>query len=257
MLLFVISSGLVIAYILYQAKNVVVDEGVEVVATTTAAVSTTTEPVIVNTDFLYPEIMQTSNFNKLDRAGIVTEMIKIKQLLRDKSVKANNNIGINTGVDVVTFFEKIRYSGDEALLRSLSNVYAFGIYTNEKNEFEEYLLIKVDNFDLTFKSILDWEKYMPVDLKNIFVGNNEIITIATTTVATTTSTTTVKTYTKKETVGFIDRTLKNYDIREYVNNTNNINLIYGFLNNRFLLITSGESSFIDIKNRLLKENIIR
>ena len=64
-------------------------------------------------------------------------------------------------------------------------------------------------------------------------------------------------YYKKNTEVFIDRILKNQDIREYINNENNTTIVYGFINNKYLIITSGESSFIDIRDRLLKQNIIR
>jgi hypothetical protein len=129
----------------------------------------------------------------------------------------------------------------------------------ENSLFETYILIEIENFDLAFKSILEWEKYMQLDLKDIFLGNNVTIDTAKPTVTSTTSssTETVVKYNKKDTDVFTDRILKNQDIREYVNNESNTTLIYGFINNKYLVITSGESSFIDIRDRLLKQNIVR
>lgn len=262
-ILFVLISVSVILYILYQAQNV---EEIKkkkeenVLASTSTSktndlVADANKPIINNSDILNPEIIQSADFTKLNRGEIVTEINKIKQILLDKKISANNTVGINTNLDIKQFFEKIKYSGDESLLRSFNNTYAFGLYSTEKNQFENYLLIKIDNFDLAFQSILGWEKYIPIDLKDIFIGNNEIL--KPTLDNATTSITIEKKYYKNDTKIFIDRLLKNYDIREYVNNTNNADIIYGFINNKFLLITSGESSFLDIKNRLLKENIQR
>jgi hypothetical protein len=256
-----ISSISVILYILYKAENFKNVEKTEDTATTT--ISTLPEnniisdqPVVRYNDVLRPEIIQSSDFTKLDRNEIVLEINKIKNVLLEKNIGSNNNVGISSNLDMRQFFEKIRYSGDDSLLRSFSDTYAFGLYINEKKQFENYLLIEVGDFDLAFRSILNWEKFIPVDLKDIFIGNNEIV-INSTSTNISSSSVVEKKYYKKDTNIFVDRVFKNHDIREYVNNSNNITIIYGFINNKFLLITSGESSFLDIKNRLLKENIAR
>jgi hypothetical protein len=262
-IIFILASISVILYILNQVKNVPVDE-VEIVATTTS----TTIPVIKNKNFLNPEIIQASDFSKLNRNEIVSEINKIKKELSDKKIVANNNVEITTNITVEQFFEKIRYSGDDSLIRSFDDIYSFGIYSKGDGRFENYLLIKINSFDLAFKSILDWEKYIITDLKDIFIGNNEIFDAKTVGISTSTSvsvststqisTSTIdKKYYVKDTNVFIDRILKNHDIREYVKNSENTHIIYGFINNKFLLITSGETSFINIKDRLLKENILR
>ncbi len=234
------------------------------------------QPVLKYNNVLNPEILKSSDFSKLEREGVISELNNIKQLLLDTNITPNNNVGIDSNLKVRQLFEKIKYSGNEALLRSFGENYAFGLYSREGGQFENYLLIEISNFDLAFKSILDWESFMPIDLKEIFIGNNEILNKVTTTPAVpTTSSTTITTattsitnsssspmiitkkYYKNNTKVFMDRILKNYDIREYVDNESNINIVYGFINNKFLLITSGDQSFLDIKNRLLKENISR
>ena len=247
-IILVAASGTIL-YILNQAKNVGVEPEDGTMPVTATTTPTNDTPVIKSSDVLNPEILQSSDFSKLNRFEIIGELTKIKNLLIEKKVTAGNNIAVGTNLTITQFFEKIRYSGDEAFLRSLDTIYAFGFYSIPNNKFETYLLIKINNFDLAFKSILDWEKYMIVDLKDIFIGNNESNAI--------TSTTTEKKYSKKNTNVFVDKVLKNYDVREYINNENNEDIIYGFINNKYLLITSGESSFIDIKDRLLKENIPR
>lgn len=247
-----LGGGGTIAYILYKAKNIQVEQNV-IPAEATTTKNIVNKPLIKNSDILNPEIIQSADFSSLNRFEIVAEINKIKDLLVTKKIAPGNNISINTNLNVVQFFEKIRYSGSESFLRSLNNEYSFGLYSTKDDKFETYLLIKVNNFDLAFKSILDWEKFIAIDLKDIFVGDNEVITME----QTSTTTSLEKKYSKKNTVGFVDKILKNYDIREYIRNEDNTDIIYGFINNKYLLITSGESSFIDIKDRLLKENIPR
>jgi hypothetical protein len=87
---------------------------------------------------------------------------------------------------------------------------------------------------------------MFVDLQNIFTYTAE-----------TETSTSSQTLTKEVTASkvFTDEVVKNIDTRWYVNN--NTKILYGFINKEYLLITSGEESFIDIVNKLTKNNILR
>lgn len=238
-----IISTAVFFFVLYEPGFKEEDVTVEETATTTV-----NKPIVKNNNLLNPEILKTADFSSLNRDGIILEVENIKKTLIDNKINPNNNIAINTNLNIINLFEKIRFSGENNLIRSFNDTYVFGLYSLPNNKFENYLLIKVDNFDLAFKSMLGWEKYIVVDLKDIFKGNNEKDKVGSSTNVT---------YHKQDTNGFVDKVLKNYDIRELVKNSDNTSIIYGFINNQYLLITSGESSFIDIKDRLLKENIIR
>ncbi len=210
------------------------------------AVSTTTtenKPSIRNQNILNSEIIQSVDLSKSNRVDIIDNLNKIKDILNSNNINPGNNISINTNILLDDFFAKIRYSGEESLIRAVDvNNYVIGLYSIKDKKFENYILIKIDNFDLAFKSMLTWEKYMPIDLKDIFIAN---------------ITGSESTTTTPDTGVFLDKTLKNYDIRKYTKNSDNLSIIYGFINNKYILITSGESSFIDIKDRLLKENITR
>ncbi len=294
--IFLISLVSIALYMLYESKNLWFNDSESGLVNSSEDSSLSgQQPVLKYNNVLNPEILKSGDFSKLEKEGVISEINKIKQLLLDNNIAPNNNIGIDSNLKIRQLFEKIKYSGDEALLRSFGENYAFGLYSREGGQFENYLLLEIGNFDLAFKSILDWERFMSTDLKEIFIGNNEIlnkattVSVATTTVATSSSTATstatttvavkktltkstattsitnsssspviiTKKYYKNNTKVFVDRILKNYDIREYVDNESNVNIVYGFINNKFLLITSGDQSFLDIKNRLLKENISR
>lgn len=232
--------GLIIAsYFIYNTYTKTSNEN----TATTDIVATTTvnKPIIKDQNILNTEIIQNIDFSKLNRDGIVDSLNEAKILLNNNNITPGNNVSINTNVTFDDFLSKIRYSGEESLNRSVDTTnYVLGLYSVKDKNFENYILIKVKDFDLSFKSMLSWEKYMPIDLRGIFIGNNQI-----------------STSTESDTGVFLDKTLKNYDIRKYVKNSDNSTIIYGFINNKYILITSGEASFIDIKDRLLKESISR
>ena len=241
-----IIGSIITFYILYRSNNSVINDNIN---TDTNQVSTTTtknSPTIKNNNILNPEIIKDVDLSNRNKVELISDINNIKNLVIENKISPYNNIGIQTNIGLPLFMEKIRYSGELSLIRALSDEYYFGLYSMPDNKFETYALIKVNDFDLAFKSMLGWEKYMPVDLKDIFKGNN----------IETQSTTTIK-YKNADTINFIDKVIKNHDVREYVKNSDDLTIVYGFINNKYVLITSGESSFIDIKDRLLKENISR
>lgn len=245
------SGASAVLYILNKATQPIEENTVDIASTTENNASTTVKPLVIQANFLNPEILQESDFRNNTREEIVFEVGEIKKSLLNKGIKPDNIVGINTGLNTQDFFQKLRYSGDGGLIRSLKDSYAFGLYHNSNSEFETYIIIEVQDFDLAFKSMLLWEKFMSVDLKDIFVTDVIQKNIDQN------STSTDILYKKKNSNVFTDRIFKNNDIREYNNNEYSMNIVYGFINNKFLIITSGESSFIDIKDRLLKQNIIR
>ncbi len=241
-----IIGSIITFYILYRSNNSIINDNIN---TDTNQVSTTTtknSPTIKNNNILNPEIIKDVDLSNRNKVELISDINNIKNLVIENKISPYNNIGIQTNIGLPLFMEKIRYSGELSLIRALSDEYYFGLYSMPDNKFETYALIKVNDFDLAFKSMLGWEKYMPVDLKDIFKGNN----------IETQSTTTIK-YKNADTINFIDKVIKNHDVREYIKNSDDLTIVYGFINNKYVLITSGESSFIDIKDRLLKENISR
>lgn len=239
-------ASIITFFILYRPAPVVSNTSASTESPTNTQKQATSTAIIKNSTVLNPEIIKSSNFSDLNKQEIVNEINKIKGIILENKVTPYNNISIQTNISLNTFFEKIRYSGSSGLIRSLEDNYAFGIYSMPNDNFETYILIRISDFDLSLKSMLDWEKYIALDIKDIFTSNN-ISSNSTTTVI----------YKNKDTKNFIDKIIKNHDIREYVDNQTNTTIVYGFINNKYLLITSGESSFIDIKDRLLKENISR
>lgn len=235
-------------------------------ATTTAS----TTPVVRKTAVINPEAFQNLSIRDLDKIAIIKTINTTKVKLRDVKIAPGTTVGFTTDVDIKTFFEKLRYTGPDSFIRALADDYAFGLFTDRSQTFEPYILVRVNSYDLAFAGLLEWESFMPVDLKDIYA--KEKLNIATTSEETT-STTTSKTISATTTNGqriaptvsekltenikFTDQVIKNIDTRMYVNTNNNLTIVYGFINKEYILITGGADSFIDIRNKLLTKNILR
>lgn len=195
---------------------------------------------IFEADIVIPLAIE--NSNKIEFISKINEAEA--ELLKNK-VGEKINTSFLLDVNLEDFFNKIQYSGPESLLRSTSKdqAYNFGTYHVKGGQFEKYLLVKIDIFDLAFSGMLGWENNLPIDFERIFT-----IPTSTSTITTTSASTSPK---------FADKVIKNIDTRTYIDNQKGIYITYGFINREYLLITSGESSFADILNKLLINKVLR
>jgi hypothetical protein len=222
-------------------------------STTQTALATTTSTstnaavrgknTLINAEILIP--IRISDLTKIQVIDLIN---KTKADLITKEIKNNINIGLTPDVSIENFFNKIQYSGPDTLVRSLneSKVYNFGLYHTKNNQFQAYILTKIDTFDLAFSGMLDWEQSMFIDFQNIFTYTPEKVSASSTQ-----KTAQNPVITKR----FTDTVIKNIDARIYTNE--NTKIIYGFINKEYILITSGEESFVDIVNKLTINNILR
>ncbi|MES2623459.1 MAG: hypothetical protein V4576_03560 [Patescibacteria group bacterium] len=225
----------------------------------------TQAPSIFDADVVIP--IKVANTNKV---GLVSAVKAVKEDLLANKITNKTNITLVTDVSVEDFFNKIQYSGPQSIIRSLAadKAYNFGIYHTASSEFETYLLIKVDTFDLAFSGMLDWERGLPIDLQPLFTytpvatpTSSQNQPVGTTTAATS-STTTVSVpeipYAGSNLLGkFSDKVVKNIDTRVYTDPQRGVQIMYGFINKKYLLITSGENSFVDVMNKLLVKSVLR
>jgi hypothetical protein len=180
--------------------------------------------------------------------------------LETKKIANKINVGIKIDISLLDLFNTIRYSGPDSLLRSFSddNQYDFGFYYTKTNSFENYILTKINIYDSAFSGMLEWENSIGIDLENIFIFKN--IT-STTTLATSSNNIAdnpaIKIENKENEGKFVDKVIKNIDTRVYVDTKKNTKIVYGIVNKRYLLITSGEESFINILDKLIINSILR
>lgn len=215
--------------------------------TTNRVVSTTTQSQtliqsggIFNAEIVLPIKITTYNKNQL-----IDRINQAKQELLNKKVKNRTNISLITDVSLTDFLNKIQFSGPESLIRSfpVEKTYSIGLYHTQNTEFENYFIAKIDIFDLAFSGMLEWESGLPIDLEKIY-------TYATLRPLGTSTEPTSTPY-------FTDKVIKNIDVRVYDDTTKGVRIIYGIVNKQYLLITSGEASFVDIVNKLLVNNVLR
>lgn len=250
----VILAGAVIGTVFYiNSRGADVVQGGPLLPGATSTATTT--PTVRVSTLLNPEAYQVLSIKNLDKNGFIREINKTKARLRDSKINPNTNVGLTLDVDAITFFEKIRYSGPNSLMRSFLGEYAFGLFVDKTGSFEPYILLKVNSYDLAFAGLLEWEPFVPSDLRDIFTKEK---LLATSTTATTSATSSGVTMTKSgEEKRFADQVIKNIDTRVYTDSANNLTVVYGIINKEYLLITAGVDSFIDIRNKLLSKNILR
>ena len=220
------------------------------VATSTPAASSTLPANISITqkNIFNAEVIVPVQLNALTKIQIISLLQDTKKSLLDNELKDNINVSLSTDVDLITFLNKIQYSGPETLVRSISSdkVYNFGVYHKKKDDFDTYLITKIDSFDLAFSGMLEWERTLPVDLSSIFTYMPEIVEQSTSTPQTV-----------QNVPRFVDKVVKNIDVRSYIDPVKGTQIMYGFVNKKYLVITSGEAAFADIINKLTVNNILR
>ena len=207
--------------------------------------ATNTVPIVQPKTIFEADIVIPLAIRNNNKAEFLQKITEAKQELVKNKVAAKTNISFILDTNLENLFNKIQYSGPESLLRSFSqdHAYNFGLYHAKDFHFETYLLVKVEQFDLAFSGMLEWERTISIDLENIYridVGQNVISTSTTSSVP-----------------KFTDRVIKNIDARTYTDTQKGITITYGFINRKYLFITSGENSFTDIVNNLLVKNVLR
>ncbi|MFA5888710.1 MAG: hypothetical protein WCW47_00995 [Candidatus Paceibacterota bacterium] len=105
-----------------------------------------------------------------------------------------------------------------ALARSFDGEYMLGIYSFDTNE--PFIILTTNDFANSFGGMLKWEKYMVSDLGKIF---------------------SIPQGTTLSNKGFIDKTLKNKDLRILQNENGKTMLLYSFIDKETLVITTNEN----------------
>lgn len=131
------------------------------------------------------------------------------------------------------FFDKIGAHPPDSLIRALGDEFFFGVHTVDKNA--PVLVINVTSYDRAFDGMLTWEKTMNADLSPIFMrvprlkmGDNGLQTERT----------------------FIDRVIRNYDVRALLDDSGEIQLYYSFPTRNLLIIAESPYTFTETLNRL-------
>ena len=151
----------------------------------------------------------------------------------------------------ITAGDALKYTGTHApdtLARTLSDDWMLGIYADSNGNKNVFVVMTINYFQNAFAAMLQWENLMPDDLKKYFQQNIPVD-------ATLSSTTPVSNGVIRG--SFIDRIIKNKDVREFVTSDGQTLFLYSFIDNNKLIITSSESTLTEILTRLEQKAFIR
>lgn len=105
-----------------------------------------------------------------------------------------------------------------------------------------FFILTVDSYDISFSSMLAWEKSMPTDLGVLFPPFAYAASTATSTNA-------------RVLQGFHDEVVSNHDVRVYRDTRGNSILLYGYWNKNTLVIAHDQAAFGDVLNRLATSQV--
>lgn len=126
------------------------------------------------------------------------------------------------------FFETLGMTVPPILLRSLRPDFMLGIHSFNKNQ--PFLVLKTDYYDNAFAGMLEWEGHLTEDLLTLFGQENRVQELS------------------QRKWG--DTVIKNKDTRVLLDFDGNIALVYAFKDQRTLIITTSEDTFLEVSRRL-------
>jgi len=116
-----------------------------------------------------------------------------------------------------------------AFMRTLQDSLMLGAYGTERAPF---IILRVSNFETAFAGMLAWEQYLSIDLAPFF-GEPVRRTYDST----------ARTLDQTRTAYFTDKTVQNIDVRILNDEQGLPRIVYGFINQQTLVITTTENTF--------------
>ena len=145
------------------------------------------------------------------------------------------------------------------LTRSLGDNIVLGLYSGDVAT--PFIVLKINSYEGAFGGMLEWERFISDDLFALFSvtlprntgavaeGAAEISQAGSSTGGTTEAPTQEQRNLRD--IGlFVDRTIKNRDMRVIQDDTGKIYMLYGFANKETLILTTSPEAFFEISGRL-------
>jgi hypothetical protein len=180
-------------------------------------------------------------------------------------VPTNSTDEVTVESDISTVLPRIGAYMPGGLKRSVTTPYAFGVYSGDSAE--TFLVLTVDNFENAFAGMLEWEKFMSDDLFRLFAvtlpnqsaaqssETNTVSQINPGAVASSTASSTPvqpvqNTVAIRDIGQFVDRTIKNKDMRVIQDESGKIYFVYGFVSRKYIVITTSPESYFEVVRRI-------
>jgi hypothetical protein len=145
------------------------------------------------------------------------------------------------------FIERLAPRAPGRFVRALETTYTFGVHTRERPS--PFLVAKVTFFENAFAGMLEWEATMRNDLAPLF--NPEETGPSLSRVAPVTTTEVIRRGV------FHDQVIQNKDARVFLDQNDNIVLLYSFIDRETLILTTNIETFIEVHGRLTSGRVVR
>ncbi|MDQ2933150.1 MAG: hypothetical protein M3Q80_02100, partial [bacterium] len=218
---------------------------------------------------------------------IENEVLKTQtpNTIKEIILSAKDSSGVSVRVSATEIIDAMEIDAPDILTRSLTPDWMLGVYNDENDEKSVFVVTSTNFFQNTFAGMLQWESVMADDLRKYLspasikgISNSiknpstpmESTTTATTTATSTGGTTATTTMSTSSVSGtnsartafvlrgrFVDKIIKNKDVRAFQVEDGTILFLYSFIDNTHLVITDKESTLSEILSRLEKQSFIR
>jgi len=170
--------------------------------------------------------------------------------------------GASVRMSTTEILDFLSLSVPSILSRSLAAPGMIGLHTNSQGETNAFVVTTSNFSQNTFAGMLQWENVMADDLKlYLFPANIRGVANVTTTHSTSTASTTASSerVTAYPTLRgkFVDRIIRNRDVREFINEDGTVLFLYSFVDNAKLVLTNNEETLGEVIGRLEKAASIR
>lgn len=210
-----------------------------------------TLPKIITTEF-----EKTISVDGLDRLKLLSAIekeragnyIEARSTAEIKFVKKNaENKSENVGAS--EWLTLLSVTAPSPFLRSVDDNFLFGLAGYAGNQ--PFLILKTDSYETAFSGMLTWEKNMTEEIGPIFILKNIVDNQIATSSKTATSTI------ARPKLTWSDLIIKNKDARVFKDSSGKTVMLYAFVNSETIVVTTNESVFGEIANRLQRGSIVR
>lgn len=202
--------------------------------------------------------VQDKDFNDIER---ILEKERNSELTKGSVERVTfvktDETGQEKQLSVQDWLAFLRAGAPNSLLRSFDPGFIFGIYASTPRD--SFVIIKINSYDNAYAGMLQWEATIENDLGGV-VRKQQIVTPSQAVATSTKSdeaTTTQEAPTNFTSAQFVDKVINNKDTRILLDNTGKTKLIYSFVDQQTLVITSGEAALKEVIFRLTTGRIIR
>lgn len=149
-----------------------------------------------------------------------------------------------------TFIKQVEFDIPDILLRSLLDRWMIGSYSEDSGDKSMFIIFTTDFFQNAYNGMLTWEESMPDDLAVLLNFKDRARANENDGSSPLASYFTIR-------GKFIDKQIKNRDVREFVSNNNEILFLYSFIDKDTIVLTTTEKSLEAILERLNKQTYVR